>query len=88
MSTFLDNDFVLANAHMPLAEIEQDIRDTEQEIYDRERQLPHLHGLAETSRDRLADMRARACEDGIKERKEFVRKLKLLVANHAAKVSA
>ena len=82
MSAFLDNDFVLANAHVPLSEIRRDISDTEAEILDMERQLPHLQGLAHATRDRLADMRARACSDGITQRKEFVRKMLLLIAHH------
>lgn len=85
MSQFLDNDFVLANAHVPLAEVEQDIRDTESEITEMQRKLPHLRGLAEADpRDRMVDLRARACADGIAERQEFVRKLRLIIEHRKA----
>lgn len=73
----------MGNEHISTAEIEQDIRDTQQEIFQMERELPHLQGLAEVSRDRLADMRARNCADGIKERKAFISKLQRILDHRA-----
>ena len=60
------------NAHIPTEEIEQDILDTQHEIAAMRCEIEGFKLLG----DRWADMRARARESGIKEREEFIGKLR------------
>lgn len=65
-------------AHIPDAEVLQDIRDTEAEIADMRARAPHLRALGEAG-DRMACMRADAYVSGIREREEFIAKLRALL---------
>lgn len=64
------------NAHIPDAEILQDIAETEREIAEAEREIPHLRALG----DRWSNMKASARVSGIVERRAFIVKLRSLLA--------
>lgn len=70
--------WVVSNQHIPSEEIERDIADTEHEIANMRREIDAFRILADTG-DRMADMRARARESGIKEREAFNAKLKAIL---------
>lgn len=68
------------NAHIPTAEIEQDILDTEREIAMMEREAEHLAQTPHSMREAKWDhMRASARRSGIAQRKEFVEKLRAVL---------
>ena len=79
MSYKISDEAMARNAHIPDSEVLQDIRDTEAEIAQMERELPGLRLSAEAG-DRWADMRAKARETGIVERRAFIEKLTVLMA--------
>ena len=68
------------NKHIPTAEIKQDILDTQNEINQMEIEADHLEatpmGMQET---RWNHMRAEGRWAGIKERKEFIKKLEMIL---------
>ncbi len=69
------------NAHISTAEIEQDILETEREIAQAEREAEHLERTPDSMREARWDhMRASARRSGIAERKEFIAKLKAILA--------
>ena len=67
--------FVPSNAHIPDLEVEEDIAETEHEIAQMEREERGFRLIG----DRMSVFRADARRDGIKQRKEFVAKLKVLL---------
>lgn len=68
------------NAHIPTAEMEQDILDTEREIAQMAQEAEHLAGTPIHMREARWDhMRAEARRSGIKERQEFIAKLKAIL---------
>jgi len=73
-----------ANAHIPTSEIEQDIVDTEREIAQMELEALHFeqtpYSLPEA---RLNHMKASVRRTGIKERQEFIAKLKEILNERA-----
>lgn len=73
------------NAHIPTSEIEQDILDTELEIAQMEQEAEHLSQTPDSMREaRWNHMRASARRTGIQERREFIAKLKQILAERAA----
>lgn len=65
------------NSHIPTAEIEQDILDTEREIAQMEVEAAHLEQTPLSMREaRWNHMKASVRRDGIKERREFIARLK------------
>lgn len=61
------------NAHIPTAEIEQDILDTEREIQTLEREAAHLEVTPHTSSAlKMNFFRASAMRTGIRDRKQFI----------------
>lgn len=65
---------------IPTEEIKKDIQDTVDEIAVLEQKLPAYRTLFEADRqDRMSYMRFKACEFGIKDRKEFVEQLQLIL---------
>ena len=64
------------NDHIPTAEIEQDIADTLAEIATMQREEKGLRIIG----DKWSVMRADARKSGIKEREEFVAKLRTILA--------
>lgn len=68
------------NAHIHNAEIEQDIADTEAEIATMRREVEGFNLIG----DRLSYMRASARRAGIREREEFIAKLKAILAERGA----
>lgn len=69
----------MTHEHIPTAEIEQDIADTEREIAQMEQEATWLE--ATPGREaRWNDMRASARRSGIKERQEFIAKLRAILA--------
>jgi hypothetical protein len=80
MATAPDN-LAERNAHIPTTEIEQDILDTEREIVQMELEAQHLAATPDSMREARWDhMRAEARRSGIRERNEFIRKLKEILA--------
>ena len=76
------------NAHIPDAEIEQDILDTEREIAQMEREAEHLAATPLSMPDaRLQHMRADSRRGGIAERKKFVADLKAILWWRAARAT-
>lgn len=68
------------NANIPTVEIERDIRDTELEIADMTKEAEHLEATPLSMNTAKMDhYRATARRSGIKERQEFVEKLKLIL---------
>lgn len=66
--------------HIPIAEIKQDILDTQNEIDQMEKEAEHLAGTPMSMKDaRWNHMRADARRSGIKERKEFIKKLEAIL---------
>lgn len=63
----------MSHEHIPTAEIEQDIADIEREIAQMEQEATWLREV------RLNDMRASARRSGIKERQEFIAKLRAIL---------
>lgn len=74
----LNQEQIARNAGIPTSEIRQDIADTEREIASMRREVEAFQILAETG-DRMADMRRRARQDGIKDREAFIAKLQALL---------
>ena len=70
--------WVVSNQHVPTEEIERDIADTEHEIATMTREVEAFSILAETG-DRMANMRAQARRDGIKDREAFIYKLRAIL---------
>jgi len=74
------------NAHIPTAEIEQDILETEREIAQMQLEVEHLSATPNHMREARWDhMRAEARRSGIKERQEFIGKLKLILEGRDGK---
>lgn len=71
---------ISANAHIPTDEIEKDIRDTEAEIALAEKEIIAFEAVPIGSPDaRISHMKASARRSGIAERKEFIRKLRIIL---------
>jgi hypothetical protein len=71
----------MANEKISTAEIEQDIADTEREIEQMEREVKGLRLIG----DRLSHYKADARVDGIRERREFIAKLKKILEGRGLK---
>ena len=68
------------NRDIPTAEIQQDIVDTQREILEMEEEAEHLANTPLSMKDaRWNHMRAEARKSGIKERQEFIEKLKVIL---------
>ena len=67
------------NKHIPTEEIEQDILDTQNEIITMKREIKGYRLIG----DRMSIFRANARESGIRERKEFIEKLEMILAERA-----
>lgn len=67
------------NEHILDKEIQEDIEETEMEITNMQYELEAFY----LKNDRLSIMRAAARESGIKERQEFVEKLKKILSDRA-----
>ena len=70
-----DEELVKRNKDIPTSEIEKDISDTEAEIVEMEREIKGFRILGDRWSVMKADNRVR----GIKERKEFIDKLKVIL---------
>lgn len=68
------------NDHIPTSEIQKDIQDTLNEIATMEREEKGLRIVG----DRMSIFRAEARLNGIKERKEFVKKLEEILSERGA----
>lgn len=75
----LSKEQIQKNASIPNAEIEQDIADTEAEIANMTREAEAFALLG----DRMSDFRRTARLNGIKERQEFIGKLRQILAARA-----
>lgn len=69
----------MTHAHISTVEIEHDIADTEREILQMEREEKGLRLIG----DRLSVYKADARKDGIRERREFIRKLQAILLERA-----
>jgi hypothetical protein len=70
-----DKQLALQNEHISTAKIKQDIADTEREIINYTRKAKGYDLIG----DKMSKFRANAYRSGIKERKEFVEKLKSIL---------
>jgi hypothetical protein len=69
------------HAHIPTAEVEQDIVDTEQEIAVMEGELRAFEMVPHGSTEyKMAQFRASARREGIKQRQAFIGKLRAILA--------
>lgn len=64
------------NAHIPTAEVEQDIADTQREIVELKSEIDWLEKTPQSSRDfRLNMIKAQVKRDGIQQREKFIGQL-------------
>ena len=70
------------NNHIPNTEIEQDIADTEHEIAVMQQEIEAFEAFPRESVEfRMAQFRASARRHGIKEREDFIAKLRVVLAS-------
>ena len=69
------------NEHIPTAEVEQDIGDTQREIVVLEREIKGYRLIG----DKMSCFRADARESGIRERRDFIEKLKIILETRKKK---
>lgn len=70
----------LSNDHIPTVEIEQDIADTEHEIAVMKREVTAFEAVPRESKDfRMSRFRADARIDGIRQREDFITKLRAIL---------
>lgn len=72
------------NKHIPTAVIEQDIVDTQNEIVVLQREAKGYRLIG----DRMSHFRADARESGIKERRDFIKKLEIILETRGQRQTA